>query len=126
MDFVNFQDSKPDIWAYMTNKYIRIVNLESATRKERAKVTEYWKDYQDCYALFGERKGILPIKQIGTEWRPLVKQASGCMAGAWARLGAQIGEVGATRFLEKEWGQKIPEKVIEYGLMQIARFVHMS
>jgi len=48
------------------------------------------------------------------------------MASAWARLAAQIGEVGATRFLENEWGCKIPEKVIEAGLLQKARFAHMS
>jgi len=44
MDFQTFQDSKSDIWAYMTSKYIRIIQPGSATRKERAKVTEYWKD----------------------------------------------------------------------------------
>ena len=126
MDFVNFQDSKSDIWGYITNKYIRIVNPESATRKERAKVMEYWKDYQDCYGLFGERQGVVPVKQLSLEWRPVVKQAAGCMASAWARLAANVGEIEATRFLEKEWGCKIPEKVIEDGLMQKGRFVHMG
>jgi len=48
------------------------------------------------------------------------------MKGAWARLAAQIGEVGATRFLEKEWGCKIPERVIEAGLLQKARFANIS
>jgi len=126
MDFVTFQDSEPDIWAYMTNKYIRIVNPESATRKERAKEIDYWQDYQSCYGLFGERKGVLPVKQLSSDWRPVVKQATGCLASAWARLAARVGEVEATRFLENEWGQKIPEEVIEAGLMQKARFAHMS
>ncbi len=48
------------------------------------------------------------------------------MASAWARLAAEIGEENATRFLENEWECKIPEKVIEAGLMQKARFAHMS
>lgn len=110
----------------MTNKYIRIVNPESATRKERAKVTEYWKDYQDCYGLFGEPRGLLPVKQLSPDWRPVVKQATGCLASAWARLAANVGEVEATRFLENEWECKIPERVIEAGLLQKARFGHMS
>jgi len=126
MDFATFQDSKSDIWAYMTNKYIRIVNPESATRKERAKVTEYWKDYQDCYGLFGERQGVLPVKQLTTDWRTVVNQAKGCMASAWARLAADLGDANATMILEKEWECKIPEKVIEAGLLQKARFVHLS
>ncbi len=57
MDFVTFQDSKPDIWASVTSKFLRIVNPDSASRKERAQVTEYWKDYQSCTGLFGERRG---------------------------------------------------------------------
>ena len=121
-----FQDSKSDIWAYMTNKYIRIVNPESATRKERAKETDYWKDYQSCDGLFGERQGVLPVKQLSPDWQSLVKQASGCLASAWARLAAKVGEVEATHFLENEWGQKIPKEVIEAGLLQKARFAHMS
>jgi len=48
------------------------------------------------------------------------------MAGAWARLAADIGDANATRFLEKEWGCKIPEKVIEAGLLQKARFAEMT
>lgn len=64
------------------------------------------------------------FKQISLDWRPVVKQATGCMASAWARLAAQIGEVGATRFLEKDWGQEILKEVIEAGLMQKARFAH--
>jgi len=48
------------------------------------------------------------------------------MASAWARLAAQIGEENATRFLENEWGQKIPKEVIEAGLMQKARFGHLN
>ena len=110
----------------MTNKYIRIVNPESATRKERAKETDYWKDYQDCYGLFGERQGVLPVKQLNLDWRPVVKQANGCLASAWARLATDVGDANATLILEREWKCKIPEKVIEAGLMQKPRFAHMS
>ena len=110
----------------MTNKYIRIVNPESATRKERAKEIDYWKDYQSCDGLFGERQGVLPVKQLSPDWRPMVKQANGCLASAWARLAARVGEVAATRFLEDEWGQEIPKEVIEAGLMQKGRFSNMS
>lgn len=126
MDFVTFQDSKSDIWAYMTNKCIRIVNPESASRKERAKETDYWRDYQSCDELFGERQGVLPVKHLSPDWRPVVKQATGCLASAWARLAVEVGEVEATRLLENEWECKIPEKVIEAGLIQKARFAHMS
>jgi len=55
-----------------------------------------------------------------------VKQARGCLASAWARLAAKVGEVEASHFLENEWGEKIPKEVIEAGLMQKARFAHMS
>ncbi|MCJ7670404.1 MAG: hypothetical protein MUO61_07840 [Dehalococcoidia bacterium] len=48
----------------------------------------------------------------------MIKQATGCLASAWARLVARVGEVAATRFLENEWECEIPEKVIEAGLMQ--------
>ena len=126
MDFVTFQDRKADIWAYGTGKFFRIVNTETATRKERAKETEYWKGYQDCAVLFGERRGVLPYKQSSSDWQPLVMQAAGCMASAWARLAADIGEVNATLVLEKEWGHGMPHKVIEEGLLQKARFAHMS
>jgi hypothetical protein len=60
------------------------------------------------------------------DWRPVMKQARGCLASAWARLAALAGEIEATRFLEDEWGERIPKEVIEAGLMQKARFVHMS
>jgi len=126
MDFVTLQDSKSDIWAYMTNRYIRIIQPSSATRKERAKVIEYWKDYQDCYELFGERQGVLPVKQLSPDWRLLVKQANGCMANAWARLAANVGDTDATLILEREWGHGIPQKVIEIGVLQKARFMHIS
>jgi hypothetical protein len=66
------------------------------------------------------------FKQLSLDWRPVVKQATGCLASAWARLTAGIGDDGATLILEKEWECKIPEKVIEAGLMQKARFAHMS
>jgi hypothetical protein len=56
----------------------------------------------------------------------VIKQATGCLAGAWPRLAAKVGEVEATHFLENEWECKIPEKVIEAGLLQKARFAHMS
>jgi hypothetical protein len=48
------------------------------------------------------------------------------MANAFARLAADIGDANATLILEKEWECKIPEKVIEAGLMIKARFAHMS
>lgn len=54
-----------------------------------------------------------------------MKQADGCLASAWARLGADIDD-GATRILETQLGCKIPEKVIEAGLLQKARFGHLN
>jgi hypothetical protein len=48
------------------------------------------------------------------------------MASAWAILAADIGDANATRILEKAWECKIPEKVIEAGLIQKARFAHMG
>jgi len=48
------------------------------------------------------------------------------MASAWARLAADVGDVNATLILEKAWECKIPEKVIEAGLLQKARFARMS
>jgi len=56
----------------------------------------------------------------------VIKQATGCLGSAWARLAARVGEVEATHFLENEWGQKIPKEVIEAGLLQKARFVRLS
>jgi len=56
----------------------------------------------------------------------VVKQANGCLASAWARLAADIGDANATRILEEAWECKIPEKVIEAGLMQKARFGHLN
>jgi len=50
----------------------------------------------------------------------------GCMASAWARLAADVGDLNATIILEKEWGNEIPQKVIETGLLQKPRFTHMS
>lgn len=126
MDFATFQDSKSDIWAYVTSRFLRIVNPDSATRKERAPVIGYWKDYQACSGLFGKRRGVLPYRQINTDWQPLVPQAIGCMAGAWARLAVDVGDVKATLILEKEWGCEIPRKLIEEGLLRKARFAHMS
>lgn len=126
MDFATFQGSKSDIWSYMTGRYIRIVKAGSVTRKERAKVTEYWKNYQDCYGLFGERQGILPVKQVSTEWRAALKQATGCIASAWARLAAEAGEAAATHVLERAWGRQIPDGVIEEGLRRKPRFVHLG
>jgi len=126
MDFATFQDSKSDIWAYGTSKFLRIVRSDSATRRERAQVTDYWKDYQKCAGLFGERRGVLPYRQLNPDWQPLVKQAAGCMASAWARLAGDVGEADATLILEKEWEHGIPHNVIEAGLLQKARFAHMS
>jgi len=126
MDFTTFQDSKSDIWAFGTGKFLRIINPSSATRRERAKVTSYWKDYQHCTRLFGERRGGLPYRHLSRDWQPLTKQAEGCLASAWARLAADVREVNATIILEKEWGHGIPQKVIEAGLLQKARFAHLS
>jgi len=73
-----------------------------------------------------ETRGVLPYKQLSPDWQPLVKQAAGCMASAWARLAADVGEINATLILEKECGHKIPQYIIEAGLLQKARFAHMS
>jgi hypothetical protein len=126
MDFVTFQDIKPDIWAYITDKYIRIVKAGSATRKERARVTDYWREYQSCAGLFGERLGVLPYRHESRDWKPLVNQATGCLASAWARLAADVGDAEATLILEKAWEQGIPGKVVEAGLLQKTRFAHLS
>ncbi len=48
------------------------------------------------------------------------------MASAWARLAADVGELKARAILEQEWGHGIPGKVIEAGLLQKARFAHLS
>ena len=48
------------------------------------------------------------------------------MKNAFARLAADVGDANATRILEKEWECKIPEKVIEAGLLQKARFGHLN
>lgn len=126
MDFATFQDSKSDIWAYGTDKFLRIIKPSTATRRERAQVTDYWKDYQSCAGLFGERRGVLPYKQLNLDWKPLVKQSNGCLASAWARLAANEGEEVATHFLQLECGHRIPKSIIEAGLLQKARFAHLS
>jgi hypothetical protein len=126
MDFVTFQDRKADIWAFMTSGFLRIVEPGSATRKERAQVTPYWKDYQGCAPIFGERHGVLPYKQRSPDWQPLVKQANGCEATAWAMLAADVGEAEATHILERACGHKLPQEIIEAGRLRKARFAHMS
>jgi hypothetical protein len=126
MDFVTFQDSKADMWDYGTDRLIRIVKPGSATRTERAQVTEYWKDFQNCTGLFGVQRGILPYTQQNNDWLPLVKQANGCLASAFARLAADVGEEKAAIFLVDEWGGTLPLKVIEAGLQQKAKFAHLS
>lgn len=126
MDFSTFQDMKADIWSYGTDSFLRIVKPGSATRKERAKVTDYWKDYQNCTPLFGEQRGKLPFKQLCPDCRQLVKQANGCLASAWAILAANVGEEGATQLLQRDCGHRIPKSVIGAGLSQKARFTHMS
>jgi len=55
-----------------------------------------------------------------------VKQAAGCLASAFARLAADVGEADATLILEKACGHEIPQKVIEAGILQKARFAHLS
>ena len=89
MDFATFQDSKSDIWAYGTGKFLRIIKPRSATRRERAQVTDYWMVYQGCSELFGERQGVLPYEQLNPDWRTLVKQANGCEASAWESPGSK-------------------------------------
>jgi len=56
----------------------------------------------------------------------VVKQAAGCIASAWARLAADVGDANATLILENEWGQKIPKEVIAAGLLKKSRSTHMS
>ncbi len=72
------------------------------------------------------RRGVLPYRQLNTDWQKLVPQAIGCMASAWARLAADAGAKKATQILEREWGHGIPQKIIEAGLLQKARFTHMN
>jgi hypothetical protein len=55
-----------------------------------------------------------------------MEQAAGCLASAWARLAAKVGEIEASHFLENEWGEKIPEEVIEAGLLREPRFAHLN
>ncbi len=126
MDFSTFQDMKADIWAFGTSKYIRIVKAGSATRKERCQETDYWKYYQNCTPLFGERRGVLPFKQLCSDWRPLVVQSNGLLVSAWARIAANEGDEIATKLLELECGHRIPKSIIAAGLTQKARFAHMS
>ncbi len=103
MDFATFQVRKADMWSYGTDRYIRIISPDSATRKERAKSTEYWIVYQSCAGLFGERQGVLPYRQLSPDWQKLVKQASGCEASAWAMLAADVGESAVATELKKEY-----------------------
>lgn len=56
----------------------------------------------------------------------MVKQATECLASAWARLAAKIGEIEAIHFLENEWRQKRSKEVTEAGLVRKARFAHSS
>jgi len=56
----------------------------------------------------------------------VVKQATGCLASAWARLAADVGDANATLIIEKEWGRKVPQQIIEAGLMQKARFAYFG
>jgi len=80
-----------------------------------------------CWHQFSYAMSLLIVfRQLSPAWRPIVKQAAGCMASAWSRLAADIGDANATRILEETWGCKMPEKVIEAGLLQKARFAHMS
>ena len=79
-----------------------------------------WGQFRDVVSL------LTVFKQLCLDWRPVVKQANGCLASALARLAADMGDANATLILEKESGCKISEKVIEAGLLQKARFGHMS
>ncbi|MFC2066512.1 hypothetical protein ACFLUO_05575 [Chloroflexota bacterium] len=126
MTFETYLKLRADIWHRMTHNYLRIIQVGSATRRENCKPIDWWQDFQSCSALFGERLGVLPYRQLRPEWQPLVKQASGCIASALARLAANVGEANAIRILGKEWGQGIPPHIIEVGLARKARFTHMS
>lgn len=126
MDFNTFLESKSDLWAFGTDKFIRIIDPNTATRKERAQVTDYWKDFQDCAPLFGERRGILPFKLSSRDWKHLVKQSDGCLASAWAIIAANEGEEVATKLLQLECGHRLTCKIIEAGLIQKARYAHLS
>ena len=70
-------------------------------------------------------KKAIAVPRSG-DWQPLVPQAIGCMANAWARLAADAGDDNDTRILEKEWDGSLPVKVIEAGKLQRARFAHLS
>ena len=83
-------------------------------------LTLIWDQFSSVVSL------LTVFKQLSPDWRPIVKQAGGCMASAWAKLAADVGDANATLILEKEWECKIPEKVIEASLLQKARFAHMS
>ena len=48
------------------------------------------------------------------------------MESSWARLAANVGDDNATRILEKEWGEHLPEEVIEADRPPKASFSHMS
>ena len=48
------------------------------------------------------------------------------MTSAWARLAAAVGDVEATRIIERKWGQPIPEELRIAGVMQKAKFAHLS
>lgn len=56
----------------------------------------------------------------------MVKQAFGCMANAFAILANDVGDANAKLLLGEAWECKIPEKVIEAGLLKKPRFVQLS
>ncbi|MFC1871029.1 hypothetical protein ACFLYF_01310 [Chloroflexota bacterium] len=85
----------------------------------------YWKDYQSCAELFGERMGVLPYKQSSPDRQLLLKQAVGCLASEWAKLAAEVGEGKATKLLKLYWGAPLPMKVIEAGLQRKPSFAHI-
>lgn len=68
---------------------------------------------------------VSPIKEISKPREPLM-DATGCLASAWARLAADLGDAEATRILAKEWECRIPEEVIQAGVLKKARFAHLS
>jgi len=82
--------------------------------------TKCWHQFSYAISL------LIVFRQLSPDWRPIAEQAARCMASSWARVAADIGDANATLILEKQWGCKIPEKIIEAGLLQKARLAHMS
>ena len=66
------------------------------------------------------------MNQTMGDWQPLVKQAAGCLASAWARLAAEVGEQEAIRVLECFWKQAIPEPIIKDGFARKGLYTKLN